>query len=82
MAAMGMEGMGAPAPENPSEMYSALRDLLNEIRQIEQDEEDLMALEKIGTLVQGLLARNAKEATDAMAGKLSPRMLAQAYGGA
>ena len=66
--------------EQPSEMYVALRDLLNEIRMNEQDEQDLLDLEKIGTIVQGLLARNQKEAQDAMQGKLSPRMLSQAYG--
>lgn len=73
---MAMAGGGQDSGEFAREMLS----LIDEWRQVETDDEDLLMIEQISTMVQKLLARNSKEAMDAMQGKLSPRMLAQAYG--
>lgn len=58
----------------------AILEMLNEWRMNEQDPEDLMALEKISTLLQQVATQHHKESQDAMSGKLSPRMMSQAYG--
>ena len=89
MAPPPMAGAGMPAEMPPAEggggssedFARSMLDLINEWRQVEADEEDLLMLEQVSTLVQKLLTRNSKEAMDAMQGKLSPRMMAQAYGG-
>jgi len=73
------EGAGGSQPES-ADFARSMLELINEWRQVETDEEDLLAIEKISTLVQMLLTRNAKEGMDAMQGKLSPRLLGQAYG--
>lgn len=82
---MGMDpamGGAPPPPESgdPEEFARSILDLLNEWRNAEQDEEDLLLIEKISTDVQKLLARNAKEVDQMMSGKLAPKLLAQAYG--
>lgn len=72
--------MGGNGPDS-GEFARSMLDLINEWRQVEQDDEDLLLIEKISTMVQQLLARNQKESMDAMQGKLSPRLMSQAYGG-
>lgn len=88
MAMLGAMGAGqgaAPAGDGAApdseEFARSVLDLINEWRMVEQDDEDLLMIEQISSLVQKLLARNAKEARDAMGGKLSPRLMSQAYGG-
>ena len=71
--------MGGDGPDS-GEFAKSMLELIDEWRQVETDEEDLLMIEQISTMVQKLLARNSKEAMDAMQGKLSPRMLAQSYG--
>ena len=68
------------APQDAAGYVQSILDMVNEWRQAEQDPEDLLVLEKISTLLQQISTSRAKEAQDAMQGKLSPRILAQAYG--
>src|SRR3989304_967675 len=63
------EGAGGAQPES-ADFAKSMLELINEWRQVETDEEDLLAIEKISTLVQMLLTRNAKAGMDAMQGKL------------
>lgn len=80
---------GAAQPQNtaPADGGSSLdliRQALDAVRgyaQQENDEQNVLAAEQITTLLQKLLANEQKEQDDAMAGKASPRLLRQAYGG-
>lgn len=75
-------GMQDGAEPQDSEGYvQAILDMISQWRQDEQDPQDLLVLEKISTLLQGITTGRAKEAQDAMQGKLSPRILAQSVGG-
>jgi hypothetical protein len=69
-----------PGPASPEAVLRSMLELANVYRQVEQDDEDLQEMEQVTTRLQGLLARNSKEADAAAAGKLSPRLLRQAYG--
>jgi hypothetical protein len=71
---------GEEGGQDSGDFARSMLDLINEWRQVEADEEDLLMIEQVSTLVQKLLARNQKESLDAMSGKLSPRLMAQAYG--
>lgn len=66
---------------NPLELYKAMKELLREAIDVEQDEEDILALEKIATLVQQLLANNQKMQDSAMQGQMDPKMMRKAYSG-
>lgn len=77
---IGGGGQEAP-PQDASGYVQAILEMLNEWRMNEQDPEDLLALEKISTMLQQIVTGHAKEEQQAMAGKFSPRMMAQAYGG-
>lgn len=85
---MPMDPMGGALPyagdaggQDSGAFAKSMLELIDEWRQVETDDEDLLMIEQISTMVQKLLARNSKEAMDAMQGKLSPRIMAQAYGG-
>ena len=76
--------MGSPAntsgqPVDSSGYVQELLALIDKWRQAEQDPEDLLALEKISTMLQQIETGRAKEAQAAMSGKLSPRIMSQAY---
>lgn len=73
---------GEEGGQSSEDFARSMLELINEWRQVESDEQDLLEIEKISTMLQNLLARNAKEAMDAMGGKLSPRLMASAYQGA
>jgi hypothetical protein len=78
---MGEEMPYASDGGDSEDFARSMLELINEWRQVESDEEDLLMIEQVSTLVQKLLARNQKESLEAMQGKLSPRMMSQAYGG-
>lgn len=88
MAAMGAApDMGMAPPEEAAPEESTL-DILNRMiedaklyMEIDPDEEDKLTMAKVLTMLQGYLAAEQKEAQDAMQGKLSPKILSQAYGG-
>ena len=74
-----------PEEEGPSgDPAGILRDILDlcrEYQNVEQDDEDLLQIEKVTTLLQQLLANNQKEADGMMQGKMSPRGLRKALSG-
>lgn len=81
LAAM-LQGGGAPAPPeqqssggSPSEVLRQILQLCDQYRQVEQDDIDLLEIEKISTQVQNLLANQQKEQDDLLQGKASPRAL-------
>ena len=47
----------------------------------DEDEEDKHTMTKVLTILQGYLADEQKESQNAMQGKLSPKVMARAYGG-
>jgi hypothetical protein len=69
-----------PEPRDPAEIIDEMMDLLFEYRATESDAEDLLVIEKVGTILQQLRARNQKEADGMMQGKITPRALRRAYG--
>lgn len=84
----GMPGGGMPpdSPDqgdgatDPLELYKAMKELLREAIDVEHDQEDVLALEKISTLVQQLIANNQKLQDQAMSGAMDPKMMRKAYG--
>lgn len=66
---------------DPAELYREILDLLAQARQAEDSEQDKLALEKVSTLIQQLLASEEKEEEEAMGGKMSPALLRRTYGG-
>lgn len=82
----GAGGMPPEMPDeggasDPLELYKAMKELLREAIDIESDQEDILALEKIATLVQQLLANNQKMQDQAMSGAMDPKMMRKAYSG-
>lgn len=85
-----LDGQMVPGEEQPAEAQGGgdpseiLRNILAEIdryRQAEQDDEDLLQIEKVSTLVQQILANQQKDVDSAMGGKLSPKLMRRAQGG-
>ena len=83
-----LQGAGQAGPEqqmappeqpsgggSPSEVLRQILQLCDQYRQVEQDDIDLLEIEKISTQVQNLLANQAKEQDDLLQGKASPRAL-------
>lgn len=70
------EGQGGPA-----DLYQQIISLLSQAQEVEDSEQDKLALEKVRTLIQQLLADEEREEEEAMAGKMSPGLLKRAYGG-
>lgn len=82
---MAMLGGGAPpqqqGPPAPADGQELLRQAIQVVRQYiesEQDDEDKLAGEKVTSLLQQILAKQAKEQDDLLQGKMSPRGLRQA----
>lgn len=79
------EGAGSPPPGqasdggDPSDLIREMLDILDEYKQTEEDEADLLLINKIGVQLQQLLANNQKELDDAMGGKISPKLLRKQY---
>lgn len=77
-------GAGAPQTEPeaaPASGPDILRQMLQSAaayRDSEDDDEDLMEIEKVTSLIQGLLAKQAKEQDDMLMGKVTPRALRRA----
>jgi hypothetical protein len=65
--------------DDPTNIIRDMLDLLNEYKASEEDEEDLLLVEKIGTQLQQLLANNQKELDGAMKGTISPKLLRKQY---
>jgi hypothetical protein len=66
--------------EDPTDLLRQILDLAAEYREVEPDEEDRLAIERVTTLVQQLIARNQKESDQALSGQLNPRTLRKAFG--
>lgn len=64
---------------DPSDLIREMLDILDEYKASEEDEEDLLLVEKIGTQLQQLLANNQKELDGAMKGTISPKLLRKQY---
>lgn len=71
---------GGQQPFDASSYVQALMEMIAEWQANESDPEDLLALENIRTTLQKIDTRRSKEETDALGGKLSPRLLARAHG--
>lgn len=84
---------GAPAgppPQDPqggaggggdvSTMLKDMLDIASGYLDQEQDEQNKLTMQKVTTLLQQVLAAEEKELQDAMGGKMSPKLLSQAYG--
>lgn len=78
-------GMAPAGPEqeegDPLDQLREALDLIHAYLATENDEEDKLIGEQITTLMQRLLANNQKMMNDALGGKLSPKLMSQAYGG-
>jgi hypothetical protein len=85
LAALGGAGAAGGPPEqgpgDPVELLRQILDLADEYKSVERDEEDILVIEKVTSIVQGLLAKNQREDDGMMQGKLTPRALRRAAGG-
>ena len=63
------------------EILTSALELFSQARQVADTENERLTIEKITTMIQQVLAQNEKEEQDALAGKLSPRIMSRAYGG-
>lgn len=83
-AALGIGGAppgapgGAPTP-SPVDIVQQMLDLSQTYLQAEQDQEDLLAMQKIGTELQQLLAKDQQDADKMMGGQATPRAMRKAY---
>lgn len=79
-------GGGGQAPEeasaDPNDLLQQILELAAQYKQVEEDPQDLLTVEKVTTLVQQLIAANQKEADGMMSGKVTPRAIRKATGGA
>lgn len=66
---------GMPAPQDPGEILRAMLDMAQAYRSVEEDQEDLLAIEQVTTLVQRLLAKEQKQHDDLIQGKASPQAM-------
>jgi hypothetical protein len=81
MALLGGGGAPPAEPDVPQTPEGILREILRlfgEYRQVEKDDEDLLAAEQATTLIQRLLAANQKAADGMMGGTMSPRAMRRA----
>ena len=73
---------GAPeGGESTIDILNQMLDLAKLYMEVDEDEEDKMTMAKVLSILQGYLAAEQRESQDAMQGKLSPKLLAQSYGG-
>jgi hypothetical protein len=76
-----MTGAPLPYPEeeeaagDPASLIREMLALADEYRMAEQDDEDLLAMEKARTLLQQLLAAQQKQQDELVQGKASPAAL-------
>lgn len=84
----GLLGGGAPAGPPPAPEGGSTTDLLEQMIELaktyidtDEDEEDKHTMAKVLTILQGYLAEEQKEGREALGGKLSPKIMARAYGG-
>jgi hypothetical protein len=78
-----MPMMGAPpampeppeSSESPSDVIREMLQLADLYRTVEQDDEDLLTMEKARTLLQQLLAAQQKQQDELVQGKASPQAL-------
>jgi len=56
-------------------------DLSQAYLQAEQDQEDLLAMQKVSTDLQALLAKDQQDADKIMTGAATPRAMRKAFGG-
>lgn len=82
---MGVEDEGFPAPVEDDEdsdvldLIKAALDGLDAYKRQEDDEENTLLAEQATSLLQKILANEQKMGSDALAGKMSPRLLSRAY---
>lgn len=79
---IGPFGEPLPYPEDqqqsgggPAEIIRAMLQSADQYRQVETDDEDLLAMEKARTLLQQLLANQQKQQDELVQGKASPQAL-------
>lgn len=64
---------------DPEEMLKQMLDLADEYKTSESDEEDVLAIEKVSTLIQQLLAKQQKERDGLAQGKMTPSAVRRSY---
>jgi hypothetical protein len=74
-----MMGVAAGPPQGNTmagpDVLKSMLELASQYAEVEQDEEDLLAIEQARTLIQKLLAKQQREQDDAMQGKMSAGFL-------
>lgn len=65
----------APETSDPSDILRQILQLADAYRQAEQDDEDLLQVEKVTSLVQQLLAKQQSERDGLLQGKYTPSAL-------
>lgn len=70
----------AAADRSPEELLREMLRLAGEYRTVERDDEDLLAIERVTTLVQQLLAAQQKERDGLLSGGLNPRAIRRLVG--
>lgn len=77
-------GSGGPdngtAPSDPVAVVQQMVDLSKQYLDVEKDQQDLLQMQKIGTLLQQLLAKDQQDADQVMSGATNPRALRKAFG--
>lgn len=69
------------AQGDPVEIVSNMLDLASQYVQVEPDQEDKLAMQKVMTELQQLLAKDQQDADKAMGGNMDPRTLRKALSG-
>lgn len=75
---------GQPDPHDPAhaqELLKQMLDIADEYKMGEQDEQDVLAIEKVTTMIQDLLAKQQQEQDGLASGKSTPRALRRALAG-
>jgi hypothetical protein len=66
---------------DPVAIVSNMLDLAQQYLQVEPDQDDKLAMQKVSTELQQLLSKDQADADNAMQGNLSPRTLRKAFSG-
>jgi hypothetical protein len=66
---------------DPVAIVSNMLDLAQQYLQVEPDQDDKLAMQKVSTELQQLLAKDQADGDKAMSGDLGPRTLRKALGG-
>jgi hypothetical protein len=77
---LGMGGQPPPQPGNPPEIVQQMLDLAKQYLDVEPDHEDKLAMQKVTTQLQQLLAKDQADADGALSGNTNPRTLRKALG--